>query len=265
MTETFSARPIGKAMRAPKTAELIASDLRKKIVQGTLTPGQTLPPEVILMEQYDVSRPTLREAFRILEAETLISVRRGSRGGAQVMTPDLGVAARSVGIVLQFNGTTIDDVYEARMILEPPCAALLAKHRTKADIADLQAVVDELAAIIAAGHRAVPDPAAWSDLTFRFHQLILQRCGNKTLAVQAGVLADIVKTHLYLRVAQSFDEDEAPERFQRAIKAYQRFIDLVTARDAAGAEKHWRRHMEVASTYVLKDDLRQKPVVDLFA
>jgi GntR family transcriptional repressor for pyruvate dehydrogenase complex len=265
MSEALRVQPIGQAMRAPKTAELIASDLRKKIVQGQLTPGQTLPPEVTLMEQYDVSRPTLREAFRILEAETLISVRRGSRGGAQVMKPDLTVAARSVGVVLQFNGTTIDDVYEARTIIEPPCAGLLAKNRTDDDIAALQAVVDEITDITVAGPRAVPDPAAWSDLIFRFHYLILQQCGNKTLAVQGGVLADIVRTHLYLRVAQSLEEGESPQRFQRVIKAYQRLIDLVTSRDAAGAEKHWRRHMEVAGTFVLKDDLEHKRVVDLFA
>src|SRR5882762_8205387 len=117
---------IGTVMRAPKTGELIATHLRRQIVRGELRPGETLPPEVQLMEQYGVSRPTLREAFRILETETLISVRRGSRGGAQVMTPDLSVAARYVGLLLQIQGTTIDDVYEARMVTEPACAGLLA-------------------------------------------------------------------------------------------------------------------------------------------
>jgi GntR family transcriptional repressor for pyruvate dehydrogenase complex len=72
---------IGTVMRAPKTGELIATHLRRQIVRGELLPGETLPAESQLMEQYGVSRPTLREAFRILESETLISVRRGSRGG----------------------------------------------------------------------------------------------------------------------------------------------------------------------------------------
>ena len=102
------------------------------------------------MEQFGVSRPTLREAFRILEAETLISVRRGSRGGARVVAPDASVAARYVGLLLQMQGATINDVYEARMISEPPCARLLALRRTDEDLEKLTGVVDELKAEVAA-------------------------------------------------------------------------------------------------------------------
>ena len=256
---------IGRAMRAPKTAELIAADMRSRIVRGQLRPGDTLPPEQQLMAQYDVSRPTLREAFRILEAETLISIRRGSRGGAQVMEPDISVAARSVGLILQFNGTTIDDVYAARTISEPACAAMLAERRTEADLSDLQDVVNQLRAVVEAGPRAVPDPRDWSDLTFRFHSLILERCGNRTMALQGAVLQDIVRTHYHLRVALSLDTDESPERFQRVLRAYQRLVDLVRAGESGAAEELWRRHMEVAATYNLGDDLKDKPVVEMFA
>ena len=116
-TATGPAARIGTVVRAPKTGELIAAHLRRRIVRGELRAGETLPAESQLMEQFGVSRPTLREAFRILEAETLISVRRGSRGGARVVAPDTSVAARYVGLLLQMQGATINDVYEARMIL----------------------------------------------------------------------------------------------------------------------------------------------------
>src|SRR3954451_21022363 len=132
---------VGRVLRAPKTAELIAADLRRQIVRGDLASGATLPSEVQLMEQYGVSRPTLREAFRILESESLIGVRRGSRGGAQVLAPDVAVATRSVGLLLQVHGTTIDDVYQARMICEPACARLLAGRRTEQDLSDLREVL----------------------------------------------------------------------------------------------------------------------------
>src|SRR5882724_6891973 len=136
-TVSSPAAQIGTIVRAPKTGELIATRLRRQIVRGELKPGETLPAEGQLMEQYGVSRPTLREAFRILEAETLISVRRGSRGGARVVAPDASVAARYVGLLLQIQGATINDVYEARMISEPPCARLLALHRTDEDLEKL--------------------------------------------------------------------------------------------------------------------------------
>ena len=258
-----STAQIGTVVRAPKTGELIASHLRRQIVRGELRPGETLPAESQLMEQFGVSRPTLREAFRILEAETLISVRRGSRGGARVVAPDVSVAARYVGLLLQMQGATINDVYEARMISEPPCARLLALRHTDEDVEKLTQVVDELKAEVAARKPFIPDPQIWASLTYRFHQLILEGCGNKTMAIQGAVLQDIVATHLRTKIAQR-DDNDTDERFQRVIRSYMKLISLVKAGNAAGAEKHWRSHMEGAAQYLLKDDLKTRPVVDLF-
>jgi GntR family transcriptional regulator, transcriptional repressor for pyruvate dehydrogenase complex len=258
------AAQIGTVVRAPKTGELIATHLRRQIVRGELRPGETLPAESQLMEQFGVSRPTLREAFRILEAETLISVRRGSRGGARVVSPDASVAARYVGLLLQMQGATINDVYEARMISEPPCARLLAENRTDEDLEKLTQVVDALKAEIAARKPFIPDPYVWSNLTYRFHELILEGCGNKTMAIQGAVLQDIVATHLRTKIAQR-DDNDTDERFQLVIRSYMKLIALVKAGNGAAAEKHWRSHMEGAAQYLLKDDLRTKPVVDLFA
>jgi GntR family transcriptional regulator, transcriptional repressor for pyruvate dehydrogenase complex len=264
---TTAGRPtaqIGTIVRAPKTGELIASHLRRQIVRGELLPGETLPAEGLLMEQYGVSRPTLREAFRILEAESLITVRRGSRGGARVIAPDISAAARNVGLLLQIQGATINDVYEARMISEPACARLFALNRGDDDIEELTKVVDALKAEVAAREPFIPDPHTWSTLTYRFHELILEGCGNKTMAIQGAVLQDIVATHLRTKIAQRGESDTA-ERFQRVIRSYTKFIGLVRVRDAAGAEKHWRSHMEAAAQYLLKDGLKSKPVVDLFS
>ncbi|MCD4524273.1 FadR/GntR family transcriptional regulator [Nocardioides sp. cx-173] len=261
---SFTGPQIGTPVRAPKTAELIAGHLRRQIVRGELQPGRTLPPEIQLMEQYGVSRPTLREAFRILEAEALISVRRGSRGGAQVIAPEVAVAARYVGLLLQIQGTTINDVYEARMITEPPCARLLVERHTEDDLAKLTEVVEQLKAEVHSSKPFVPDPDTWSRLTYRFHELILQGSGNKTLAIQGAVLADIVATHLRTKIARGYD-DEPSERFQRVIRSFTKFIGIVKTGDAAAAEKHWLSHMEAAAQFLLKDDLKTKPVVDLFS
>lgn len=261
-----SPAPIGAFVRAPKTAELIATHLRGQIVRGELKSGQTLPPETQLMEQYGVSRPTLREAFRILEVESLISVRRGSRGGAQVMTPDPAVTTRAVGLLLQINGTTIGDVYQARMVAEPACARLLAKRRTKQDLEDLRQIVERLETEVSADKEFVPDPQVWSELTYRFHELILQRSGNKTLAVQGLVLQDIVATHVRTRIAQGYDEqDDVPARFRRVIERYNEFIDLIVARKADQAEKYWRSHMEISAKHLLGNDMQHESIVELFS
>jgi DNA-binding FadR family transcriptional regulator len=243
---------VGQLVRAPKTSELIAAELRRQIVRGMVRPGEKLPPETQLMEQFGVSRPTIREAFRILETERLIVVRPGSRGGAQVVPPDPTVAARYFGLLLQLAGATIDDVYEARKVAEPVCARMLALRRTEQDIADLAGVVAEIELAIESKNPSVPE-------------LIMQRSGNKTLALQSAVLHDIVATHIELRVSRNFDEAESPDRFRRAVKSYKKLVSLVEERDAGGAELLWRSHMESAAVFLLKDDLRDKPVVELFA
>ncbi|MFI0961332.1 FadR/GntR family transcriptional regulator [Streptomyces sp. NPDC021080] len=256
---------VGAPVRAPKTAELIAAHLRRQIVKGQLTPGETLPAEMHLMEQFGVSRPTLREAFRILETESLIGVRRGSRGGAQVLEPDPKVAARHVGLLLQLQGTTIQDVYDARTVTEPVCARMLAARRTDDDLQQLRDVLRDLSALVDSGFETNPNLAMWSQTTYRFHETIMQLCGNKTLAVQGAVLADIVDAHLQRSLAKGLGKrDNMPERFQKSIKSYARLIRLVEAKDADGAERHWRRHMEVAAQYVFLHDAQNTPVVDLF-
>src|SRR6476661_7873987 len=83
----------GVKARVPKMAELVAAQLRRKIVRGELAEGEALPAESALMAEFAVSRPTLREAFRVLESESLISIRRGARGGARVQLPNGNVAA----------------------------------------------------------------------------------------------------------------------------------------------------------------------------
>ena len=68
-----------RSIQAPKTAELIAARIRRGIACGQLADGDALPSELQLMDDFGVSRPILREAFRILESESLIEVRRGVR------------------------------------------------------------------------------------------------------------------------------------------------------------------------------------------
>jgi len=256
---------VGHLVRAPKTAELIATLYRRQIVRGELRAGDTLPSEQQLMAQFGVSRPTLREAFRILEAENLISVKRGSRGGARVTQPSLSVAARYVGLLLQVQGTTIADVYEARMVLEPACARLLASRRTEEDLADLTACIEELRGVVAAGQDRDPEPARWSSLAFRFHELIMERSGSKTLAVQGGVLQDIVATHLTLALTRKSAGDETLGDFRRSVRSYEKLVEFVAKRDGDGAERHWRAHMEAAGSRLLREDLQHRSVVDLFA
>ena len=124
--------------RGPRAAALVAGYLRQQIVEANIQEGDDLPSEAVLMKQFDVSRPTLREALRVLESEGLLTVRRGSLGGFRVHAPDPRVAAQFAGRVLQHRGATLADIAQVRLMLEPQCAKLVAQHRTKSDLKRLK-------------------------------------------------------------------------------------------------------------------------------
>ena len=123
--------------KRPKAAEMVAAELRHQIVSGRLKPGDKLHPENVLQTEFAISRPTLREALRLLESESLIHISRGQHGGARVSSIDLRAAARQVGVFLQIVGTTLQDVWLARTIIEPPAVGLLAALRDPAAFAEL--------------------------------------------------------------------------------------------------------------------------------
>lgn len=255
-------RQVGQNIRAAKTGEMIAAYLRRRIVRGELAEGDCLPSEAELMSQFDVSRPTLREAFRILETESLIVIKRGSRG-ARITAPRIEVAARYVGLLMQVSGTTLADVYEARTLIEPIAAGLLAQRRTEADLDDLGACVDDLAAMLSSGH--VPaDVSAWTEGTQRFHDLLLERSGNRTLLIQSMVLREVVATHLLTVTRRVADQDSTVASFEKMVRSYRKLLALVRDRDAEGAMKHWRTHLEVAAQALLADELKPATVLDLF-
>ena len=254
---------VGRQVRAPKTAELIAGQLRSQIVRGILKEGDALPSEMGLMQQFGVSRPTLREAFRILESESLILVRRGSRGGVQVMAPDVSVAARYVGLLLQMSNTTLADLYETRTVIEPAAVGLLAQRRTKQDLKELSECVNALEDLVSKG-AAGANLDQWSEAAYRFHDEIVARCGNQSLGILAGVLHEVVAGHMNAAVTRSADVKKINSQFSRTIESFRELIDLVDRKEAEEAEKFWRAHMEQAARKVLWGTLANESVVDLF-
>lgn len=261
--DAVSRNGASKLVRAPKTAELIADQLRSRIVRGLLKKGDTLPTEIELVKQFGVSRPTLREAFRILESESLIVVRRGSRGGILVSSPETSVAARDFGLLLQMSSTTLADVYEARTVFEPAAAEMLAKRASPEDVADLRSAAGALAVLVNAGIEHA-DLEEWSAATLRFHDLILERSGNNTLALVGAVLREVIARHMARVVIASTNTAEIEKQFKQTIRAFTKFTDLVEAGDAAEAAAFWRVHMDRAGRNMLWGELATETVLDLY-
>jgi DNA-binding FadR family transcriptional regulator len=248
---------VAREVRVPKTAELVASHLRGQIVRGELKEGDALPPETILMEQFHVSRPTLREAFRVLESEALITVRRGSHGGARVHVPNGDVAARYAGFVLQFRDTTIADVLEARAVIEPPCAGILALRRSAADLRKLKAAADEADA-------AIDDPNLSIRLQQDFHSLVVDLAGNETVKVLVGMLRHIIDAATYSRVTRDAGIPSERAAQHAGHRSHRRLLDYIEAKDAEAAERLWRKHIVETTAWLMSTPTAAK-VVELIS
>lgn len=242
----------GKPVRVPKAAVVVAGQLRRSIVRGELSAGDALPNETQLMSLYDVSRPVVREALRIVESEGLIAVKRGAGGGARVQQPQIGVAARHTALLLQLEGTTLADLFEARLTLEPDAVRRLAVARPAAAIQRLREQHHKELGL-------VTDPVAYAAHAALFHEELIEVAGNKTLAVLGRQLLSIVETHNQQTLPRT---EDPPEVARGASKHHGEVIDLIEAGDADGAVSLWRHHLEDAATVAL-DRLGPTTIVDL--
>ncbi len=245
----------GTQVRVPKAAELVARALRLQIVRGELKEGDALPAESTLMQQFGVSRPTLREAFRVLESEQLITVHRGAKGGARVHVPSGDVAARYAALVLEHRGTTLADVYQARAVIEPACVRILAGRRTAAQLKALRAALEE-------------ERDALGDVDLRpgagnFHRLIVEFSGNKTLLVLWSMLEHILGMATASRLTGS-ETVAGRQALSRGSAVHEKLIELIDQRKGAEAEQLWIEHAAEAQAFVLTG-ATGKTVLDLLS
>lgn len=230
------------AVRSPKTAELVAGTLRRMVVEGQLKDGDFLPNEAELMAHFGVSRPTLREAVRVLESERLVEVRRGSRTGARVRVPGPEVVARPAGLLLELSGATIADLLTAKSGIEPMAARLLAESGTDDAFDELDRLLEEL---VAAGYQS-PQLA---EATGAFHLRVVQLSGNATLSIIAGMLHEITVRHTAFVFKERRPISKAD--YETLIRSYRKLMQFLRSGDAAGAEAHWRKHLDKSRELLL--------------
>lgn len=234
--------------RPPKTGELVARRLRRMIVEGELKEGASLPNEAALIDLFGVSRPTLREALRVLESEGLVDLRRGSRTGARVTIPGPEVVARPAALQLQLGGATLADVYVARSAIEPPAAGLLARTEDEERYAALDAAFEEV-------RDGVGDTERFALASARFHLRLVQLSGNQTLAIMAGLMFEIIlrQTQSAMRAsARNTSHDDAKDMHELAVRAYAKLVGQVRRGKADQAENFWRKHLQVTEGMILE-------------
>jgi DNA-binding FadR family transcriptional regulator len=232
-----AASPNRPDLGVPKIADLVAGHIRRQIVLGELREGDALPSETALMEQFSISRPTLREAFRVLESQDLITVRRGSRGGARVQVPTHDSVARYAGLILQFRQATLADIFVARVEVEAPVARMLAER------SDRKFIAQQL-------EEALEKPGiAYAPAFHEFNSLMVSLTGNETLVLFTGMLEYISARAALSYASVPHQDDEKLSR--KAQRSRAKVIDRIREGDGAGAEAIWRVHLSEAGRLLM--------------
>jgi DNA-binding FadR family transcriptional regulator len=226
-------------VRVPKAAELVAAEIRRQIISGDVEAGDPLPNEAELMGLFAVSRPTLREALRLLESDGLIEVKRGVRGGPRVRAPEVAVTARHAALLLQMRGTTLEDLIGARMLLEPAAVRHLAERASASDVKKLRAA-----------HQAELDVGDDYDANAHnatlFHALLVELVGNQTLTLLNELLIGIQDTQ-NRTVVDRLETKAAGDVVANARHDHELVIELIEQGDPGAAEAAWTKHLKATA------------------
>jgi GntR family transcriptional regulator, transcriptional repressor for pyruvate dehydrogenase complex len=243
-------------IRAPRVAELVASRLRDDILSGRLKEGDVLPTQEALFEEFGVSPPAVREAIHILEADGLISVRRGNVGGALVHMPSAERTAHMFSMVLQSRGASPADVSGALIQLEPICAGMCAARDDR-----MGEVVPHLEAEIARQTTEFDDVSRYVPNARRFHEVLVSRCGNESMILLIGSLEVIWSAHESavwgvegVPNGEPVDGDARLRTRRAALRDHQRILDAIRDGNQARAVKLAGDHLAAARTSTLGVD-----------
>jgi DNA-binding FadR family transcriptional regulator len=215
--------------RAPKTALLVARRIVRDIERKGLQPGDKLPPEKAMFQEFQVGRGTLREALRVLELQGILSLKPGPGGGPVVQRPDASNLGTLLMLLLQFSDARYRTVVEARSGLEPIMARLAAERITPAALADL-------AETIAAMEEHLQDQTIFLEANKRFHDTIAWSSENPLFGYLVDALLGILD-------GTALGIEYAVRRRGQILKAHRLIYDALYARQPDAAEAAMREHI----------------------
>lgn len=246
MSKALIATDIPKRM---KRADQIVEAVKRWIVVQDIQPGDRLPNEKALMEQFECSKGTVREALKSLEVQGLVTIKTGPNGGAMLAEVPYGNASQMLRNFLHFQHTTGPDVYGLRKLIEPEIAVLACDQLTTEDI-------DQLAHLTACCAEAPVDieqrlHSRMSELDF--HILLADRCGNPILGFMGRFLNDLLKDLVIYKKVQ------LPEQIEFSKANLQYHLQLVEAfkvRDKAKVRQLMFEHMQSAEAFNIELEAR---------
>lgn len=219
----------------------VANEIFEKIMANDYAPGSFLPSERELQQNYDVSRPVIREAIKHLAAKGIVII--NSRQGT-VVNPDLVTsAAEAVFLTLFRSGAYVEDVLNTRMLLEPSIARLAAENATPIQVREIVDVSKKFSLI--ANNSSISEQEKsqkWKDLDVYFHTLIAKSSQNPVLPV----LIEIITGGLW---KQFSDLPSGPVLLQ-ASQDHELLGKLIAEKNGIAAEQQMQAHLEFSQAHL---------------
>lgn len=229
-------------MEVPRASDVLATELRERILSGEYPEDTPLPPERELVVQTRMSRTTVREALRILEVQGLIRIKAGRAGGAFVQRPGEESVARSLQLLIRGRQIRPASVHETRAAIEPSCARLAAMHRTPGDLHRLE-VANE--AIAGGG-----DLDAFLRANVDWHVAVATASHNEILT---GIMMALSRAIYTTTDNERFVNDEVRAV---ALRAHRSVTRAIRDRDPDAAVRRMGRHVDSYAAAALAADDR---------
>lgn len=231
----MSALPTLSAPKIDVTTKLVSS-LKELIQSGELSPGCKLPPERELALRFGVSRPSLRQALKVLEIMGVLHQRVGD--GTYLSSSAGAILSEPMEFLVLIDGISHLELFEARMIVEPELAARAAERATAEDITTLRKILVDM-------QSDLNDRKHTTECDVAFHDAIFRTAGNRVCRQMFGTINRSVLRSIQ-RGAQRADLD-------RVCRAHQAIYEAIASRDPEGARHQMAQHLKEARAVFLRE------------
>jgi GntR family transcriptional regulator, transcriptional repressor for pyruvate dehydrogenase complex len=222
----------------PRAHEVLASQLRDRILRREIPEGEALPTERDLVEQSGLTRSVVRDALRMLSVEGLIQTKPGRAGGSVVTLPSHEAMASAIYRFVQGRRISVRSLQETRELLEPFLARLAAERRTEEDVQELKELHEELV-------NSVNNFQDFTLANVKWHNAVAKASGNELLST---LLYSI--SHGVQLVTRS-EEYDTPGTRKEVIEVHARVNQAIESRQPDAAEHAMRRHMTASRPHSL--------------
>lgn len=220
-----------RRVHVARASEDVVRQIKAAIHDGTLRPGDGLPSERELTERLGVSRVTVRDALRTLEATGLVEIRVGARGGAYVTAPAPDHVGEGLANMLMMSSISAQDVTEARMIFELGTMPMVCQRRTDEDLAALEEICERSRVSLESGEFDVT-------LSAEFHLRLASCTHNPAIELilqsfQGPLLMSLARAKVI-----------APQMGNPGVAEHRELVEAIRAGDVETAHRVMSRHLQ---------------------